>query len=207
MNKLRRKVRATVPALVYALGFMIVLILSVMFSDFIHSIPLLGMLMTTALVVFYVLAIYFLFKTASDINLESTKAAAFSLFWFVAANICILYIAGSSFVGALNRTSFEDIEIITMYNILTGWIVATHIAKTVNTHLFDLMVGMMAWLVIFSLFFSISTGVVPNLGLDHVYILGAIVVFTIAYFLVVYLKDHILHKMNGNHKKKKRKKK
>ena len=179
--------------------------MSALFSDTIHGVPLLGMLMTTALVVFYVLAIYFLFQTASDIRLESTKAKTFSFFWFVAANICILYIAGSSFVGALNKTSFEDIEILTMYNILIGWIVATHIAKTVSTHLFDLMVGMMAWLVIFSLFFSISTGVIPNLDLDHVHIIGAIAVFTIAYFLVVYLKDHIFHKMSRNHKKKKKK--
>jgi hypothetical protein len=205
MYNLKRKIRSTIPALIYALGFMVVLILSAIFSEEIQTVPIIGMIMTTALVVFYVLAIYFLFRTASDIHLESTKAKMFSFFWFVVANICIMYIAGSSFVGALGKTTFEDVEVCTMYNILIGWIVATHIARTVSTHLFDLMVGMMAWLVIFSLFFSVSAGMIPNLDLDHVYMGGAILVFAIAYFLVVYLRDHIIHKMNGNHKKRKKK--
>jgi len=113
MYNLKRKVRSTVPALIYALGFMVMLILSAVFSEDIRAVPIMGMIMTTALVVFYVLAIYFLFKTAADINTESRKTAIFSWFWFVAANLCIMYIAGSSFVGALNKTSFEDVEIVT----------------------------------------------------------------------------------------------
>ena len=63
MEVLRKKVRATVPALIYALGFMVVLILSAAFSDEIRTIPIIGMVITTALVVFYILAIYFLFNT------------------------------------------------------------------------------------------------------------------------------------------------
>ncbi len=204
MEVLRKKVRATVPALIYALGFMVVLILSAAFSDEIRTIPIIGMVITTALVVFYILAIYFLFNTAADIHTESTKATIFSWFWFVAANLCIMYVAGSSFVGALNKTTFEDFEIITMYNILLGWIVATHISKLISSHLFDLMVGMMAWLVIFSLFFSISAGIIPNIGVEHVYILGAVIVFTIAFLLVLYMSK--CRACVGRTNKKKRKK-
>ncbi len=206
MEKLKRKVRATVPALLYALGFMVVLILMAVFSEIIRAVPMMGTLMTTALVVFYVLAIYFLFKTAADIRTESKKAALFSWFWFVAANICIMYVAGSSFVGALNKTSFEDIEIANIYNILMGWIVATHISKAVSTHLFDIMVGMMGWLVIFSLFFSVSSGIIPNIGADHIYVLGAVVVFSLAYLIVLYLEKCMLCGGKENRRKRGRRK-
>lgn len=199
MKKLRKKIRATVPALVYAIGFVAVLVLTALMGDMIRENPMVGMIMTTAMVVFYVLAIYFLFRTAADINTRSTRASLFSWFWFVLANIIIMYIAGSAFVGALNKSTMESFEIATMYNILIGWIVATHILRTVNTRLFDLMIGMMAWVVIFSLFFSVSTGFIPNLEADHSYVMGAVVVFTIAYFLVLYLKDHWLH--DGKKKK------
>jgi len=90
-----------------------------------------------------------------------------------------------------------------MYNILLGWIIATHISKLVSTHLFDIMVGMMAWLVIFSLFFSISTGIVPNIGVEHIYILGAVLMFTIAFFLVIYLGR--CRVCTGKNKKRKKK--
>ncbi len=203
MHVLKKKVRATIPALIYSIGFMVMLILSAMFSEQIHTVPVIGMIMTTALVVFYVLAIYFLFRTAADIHTDSFKAAAFSWFWFVAANLCIMYIAGSAFVGALNKTSFEDFEINSMYNILLGWIVATHITKLISSHLFDLMVGMMAWLVIFSLFFSVSAGIIPNIGADHVYIAGAVLVFTLSYFLVLYLGRCKVCTGNGKKRKKK----
>lgn len=205
MKPLKRKIRATVPALMYALGFMVVLILFAVFSEHIQAIPLMGALMTTALVVFYVLAIYFMFKTAADLHTESTRATAFSWFWFVVANICIMFVAGSSFVGALNKTTFEDVEMANMYNILMGWIVATHISKLVSNHLFDLMVGVMAWLVIFSLFFSVSAGIIPNIGAHHIYILGAVVIFSIAFFLVLYLGKCRMCIGNTNRKKRKKK--
>ncbi len=203
MKTLKKKIRATIPALVYAFGFMVVLILSAFMSDMIHENPIVAMIMTTAIVVFYVLAIYFLFRTAADIHQETAKAAVFSWFWFVTANILIVFIAGSAFVGALNKSYMESVEIAMMYNILIGWIVATHILRTVNTRLFDLMIGMMAWVVIFSLFFSMSTGFLPNLDINHIYILGAAIVFTITYFVVNYLKGHWLHKEHVHKDKKK----
>jgi|GEM_PF-7040901 len=202
MHILKKKVRATIPALLYSLGFMVILILSAAFSEAIRATPLIGMIMTTALVVFYVLAIYFLFKTAADLHTESVQAAAFSWFWFVAANLCIMYIAGSAFVGALNKTSLEDVEINSMYNILLGWIVATHISKFISSHLFDLMVGMMSWLVIFALFFSVSAGIVPTIGANHVYIAGAVLIFSISYFLVLYMNKRRMH--NGKKRQRKR---
>ena len=181
---LGKEARLIIPALVYTIIFYILAHITLRIDHNIAEYILIGTILDTVLIVTYILSIYYLFNSSAEIALNSRKMTPLSFVWFVVSSVLILIMAGGAFIGALGALNIGETEEASAYSIIIGWIVGTHILRIASPRIFDIMVGMAAWLIIFALFFSATADIVPSLGMGMEHFLLAIGIFAGTYIVV-----------------------